>query len=186
MTPMGRVRDDLNRQCDTVRSFDPSPSLSWEFQMKKLLCVLLSMSALFATLVAVSINGYAATSATDKQVLDVNKALVAAVLKQDAVALQNLMADDLLYVHGDGQLRGKKAFIEELGKHLTYKGIELSDESVRVNGNLAVVSAKAAFLVFEHGGDAQTVAQITRVFVKNNGKWQLALHQATRLPQPKK
>jgi len=132
-----------------------------------------------------SLDAGPAVSAAGKQVLAINAALVTAVLKQDAAALQDLMADDLLYVHGDGQVRGKQAFIEQLGTHLTYKSIELSDETVRVDGNLAVVSAKAAFLVFEHGGNASTQTRITRVFVKNRGRWRLTLHQATRLPQPK-
>jgi ketosteroid isomerase-like protein len=154
--------------------------------MKKSVLLFLGVCAAFAFPLSLSVGGHAASADEGKQVLALNRSLVAAVLKQDAPVLQKLMAENLLYVHGDGQLRGKKAFIDELGKGLTYKSIELSDEGVRVNGNLAVVSAKAAFHVFEHGGDARTVTQIVRVFEKNKGAWQLVLHQATRLPQPKK
>ena len=125
-----------------------------------------------------------APSAAEKDVSKANAELVTAVLKRDASALDRLMADDLLYVHGDGQQRGKKAFIEELGKHLTYNGIELSDEKVRAAGDLAVLSARAKFKVFEHGHDAEKLTHITRVFTKKSGKWQLSMHQATLLPAP--
>ena len=40
-------------------------------------------------------------------------------------------------------------------------------------------------LSVEHGGDAEKLTYITRVFVKRQGVWQLSHHQATVLPTPK-
>jgi hypothetical protein len=122
--------------------------------------------------------------AAEEELRTTNDALVKAVLKQDRPALERLLANELLYVHGDGQLRGKRPFIDELGKHLTYKGIDLSDQKVRVEGGLGILTARGKFHVFEHGHDAEKTAYVTRIFAKKQGRWELVQHQATPLPTP--
>jgi ketosteroid isomerase-like protein len=109
----------------------------------------------------------------------------AAMLKADVAALDKLLAEDLTYTHGDGRVIGKAAFLSDFRTGaFKYTTIEPTDVSVRVFGDVAVVTGGAAMHVVNNGAPADIRIRYTDVHVRRNGAWQMVAWEATRLPNP--
>ncbi len=84
------------------------------------------------------------------------------------------------------KLTGKKEELEALKPSAAVKTVSIRNEDlkVRVFGNAAVVTAltKMQFVIKEK--DVYTDCRYTAVFVKQEGRWQLAALQSARAPQP--
>ena len=100
-------------------------------------------------------------------------------VKQDAAALQRFMADDLQYAHSGGQLQNKEQYITAVTRGpARYESFTFSDLKVRLYGRTAVLTAYVD--VKMTGRDSFRVRTL-QVYVENNGQWQMAAHQSTRL-----
>ena len=107
----------------------------------------------------------------------------AAMLKADVAALDRLLAADLTYTHGDGRVIGKAAFIADFKTGaFKYTTIQPNEMTVRVFGDVAVVTGGAAMHVVNNGAPADIKIRYTDVHVKRNGVWQMVAWEATRLP----
>jgi uncharacterized protein (TIGR02246 family) len=109
----------------------------------------------------------------------------AAMLKADVAALDKLLAADLTYTHGDGRVIGKAAFIADFKTGaFKYTTIEPNEITVRVFGDVAVVTGGAAMHVVNNGAPADIKIRYTDVHVKRNGAWEMVAWEATRLASP--
>ena len=109
-----------------------------------------------------------------------------AVRSRDMKTLDSLFAEDLIITNFDGTTRGKKEELEILKPDAKVKTISIKndDVKVRVFGTAAVATAltKMHFVINEK--DVHTAFRYTAVFVKQDGRWQLAaLHTARMQPQ---
>ena len=102
-----------------------------------------------------------------------------AAVKQDSAGLQRFMADDLQYAHAGGQLQTKEQYIAAVTKGpARYESFTFSDMKIRFYGKAAVLTAYC---------DVKTVGQdnfrvrTLQVYAENNGQWQMAAHQSTRM-----
>ncbi len=108
---------------------------------------------------------------------------VAATLAGDVAALGAMMTDDLTYTHSSGVSESKAEFLDGLknGKYV-YREITPRDRKVRVHGDAAIVSGPC-HLVIEPGGKRTEIElYFTELYVKEAGRWRMALWQSTRLP----
>ena len=99
--------------------------------------------------------------------------------------LAAMMTDDLTYTHSSAVTETKAEFLAGLksGKYL-YKEIAPRDRRVRVHGDSAVVSG-SAHIVIEPGGQRTEIElYFTELYVKQGGRWKMALWQSTKLPAP--
>jgi ketosteroid isomerase-like protein len=107
----------------------------------------------------------------------------AAMLKADVTALDRLLGADLTYPHGDGRVIGKAAFIADFKTGaFKYTTIEPADVTVRVFGDVAVVTGGAAMHVVNQGAPADIKIRYTDVHVRRHGAWEMVAWEATRLP----
>jgi|SRR5438552_3134328 len=109
----------------------------------------------------------------------------AAMLKADVGALEKLLGADLTYTHGDGRVIGKAAFINDFKTGaFKYTTIEPNDMTVRVFGDVAVVTGGAGMHVVNQGVPADIKIRYTDVHVRRSGAWEMVAWEATRLPNP--
>jgi ketosteroid isomerase-like protein len=102
-----------------------------------------------------------------------------AAVKQDTAALQRFLADDLQYAHASGQTQTKEQYIAAVTKGpARYESFTFSDLKVRVYGKAAVLTA---FCDVKMTGQDTFRVRTLQVYVENNGQWQMAAHQSTRL-----
>ena len=123
-------------------------------------------------------------SKAEEEVRRAERERFAAMLKADVGALDKLLGADLTYTHGDGRVIDKAAFISDFKTGaFKYVTIEPNDMTVRVFGDVAVVTGGAAMHVVNNGADANIKIRYTDVHVRRNGSWQMVAWEATRLPQ---
>jgi hypothetical protein len=100
-------------------------------------------------------------------------------VKQDAAALSRYLADDLQYAHAGGQLQNKEQYIKAVTTGpARYESFTFSDWKVVAYGKSAVLTAYVDVKLV--GRDSFRVRTL-QVYVENNGQWQMAAHQSTRL-----
>lgn len=118
---------------------------------------------------------------TEQQIGSLEDRARDAALKADASFLENNLTDDYVGVSGQGKEANKSETIE-MRKNGTvkYDSIDVSDRKIRVYGNTAIVNQKANVKVTVNGQDASGSYLVTRVWVKQGGKWKAASFQSTK------
>ncbi|MES2731913.1 MAG: nuclear transport factor 2 family protein [Bacteroidota bacterium] len=105
------------------------------------------------------------------------------MVKSDTVVLSDILADDLVYTHSNGQTDTKANFIYTISSKKTeYKSIQPESVQIREYGTTAVVNGQARVHVFMNGQELKLLLRYTDVYVKRKGRWQMVAWQSTRLP----
>ena len=130
----------------------------------------------------------AASSENVEQILSkMEQDWTVALLKGDAVFHESLLADDYIGIAPDGRITNKAQSVDEVrsGAFKT-ESMSIDGVKVRVFGDVAVVtygqSEKSQF----QGKDSSGRSLWTDIFVKRNGKWQIAANHGSRVDEPKK
>ena len=107
-----------------------------------------------------------------------------AVLKGDTSYLEKNAAEDYSRVGPDGKRVSKSDWVNAIKSgDVKMESIEISDVKVRFYGNAAVATYADDVKGTNKGQDISGHNQITRVFVKQAGKWQEVAFQSTRASQ---
>lgn len=105
-----------------------------------------------------------------------------AMVKGDVAALERLLADDLTYTHSNGTVETKQQFLASIrAKTLEYRVIEAEDVQVRVHGEAAIVTGRAAVKVATGGREMDLSLRFTALYIREGGAWKLAAWQSTRV-----
>jgi ketosteroid isomerase-like protein len=138
----------------------------------------------FITLaIAISCISLAQAKGNDvrEELLKLEKEFAQAIVKNEAEAIEQFLADDWIIIDADGGVIDKSRFLGVIKSGaLTHELMESDDVGVRVYGDTAVVTAltktKGKFM----GQDFSTQERTTDVFVKQEGGWQCVFSQLTR------
>ena len=124
---------------------------------------------------------------TQQQVLDVHKAWVAAEGKRDAAALRRILDDKFVVTFGAKEPFGKEAFIkEEVSEPVDpTESQTLSNESVVVEGDTAIVVGIDTLRGTNDGKPYALVGRYTTTYVLRNGEWLALAEQMVKVPQTK-
>jgi ketosteroid isomerase-like protein len=110
-------------------------------------------------------------SADEQALLQIERDWAAALLKQDAPALDNILADDF-FKSKQGQLTPKAKMLADLRAGV-YKldSVELSDMRAIVFGDQATVNGVAVVKGKMNGQDFVDKSRWTDIFDKRDGRW---------------
>ena len=118
-------------------------------------------------------------AAVNQAIEDLRKAMMAA----DKAGLEMLVADQLSYGHSGGVIETKEQFIAVIAnKRTVYKSITLSEPSVAVVGNNAIVRHIFSAETESDGKAASARVGVLQVWQKQGNRWKLLARQAFRLP----
>lgn len=107
---------------------------------------------------------------------------IAAIKANDRVALDRLLADDLVYTHSTGLVEDKAQYVAAVtGGSQKYASVTYEDPAIRVYGSTAVMVAKARIAGTSKGAPFDNQLRLLHVWVKQAGTWTLVAHQTTRL-----
>jgi len=105
------------------------------------------------------------------------------MMRQDVVALDTLLDDELDYIHTGGDLQSRSQFIDMIKKQtLVYESIAPSDVKVRVYNGLALSTGRSQMRVRSSAGVSSFGIRFTEVYVRRDGRWLLTAWEATRVP----
>lgn len=117
------------------------------------------------------------------EVLEVERARVAALVRDDYAALEGIFADDLTYVHSNGTVESKSEYLATLRSgRLKYTALDHADQVVRVFGDAALLQGTSAVRAISAGTESTVRLRFTMLYVRKGGRWQLVTWQSTRLP----
>ena len=107
-----------------------------------------------------------------------------ALLAGDLPALQDLLVDDLVYVHSTGACDHKDSYMAKLsGGSLKYLELNFSELRVQTFQHVAVVSGRMAAVVSKDGQHKNVASLFMTVWgCGSDGQWHLHAHQGTPLP----
>ena len=118
----------------------------------------------------------------EREVREADGRRVAALLSNDLAALDELLADELTYVHSNGHLDTKASYIESLRSGSTrYLEMMMRDLSCRAYEDVALLSGGFSARVMTGRGEVTPNARVLIVYVKRDGHWQMAAWQSTSM-----
>ena len=113
--------------------------------------------------------------------LRVEKEFSQAIVKNDAKAVARFLADGWIIIDPDGGIVDRARFLGVIESGaLTHEMMESEDARVRIYGNTATVTALTKTKGKFSGQVFTTEERATDIFVKQNGRWQVALSQLTK------
>ncbi len=99
----------------------------------------------------------------------------------DADALDELLHEDLRYVHSSGLSDTKASYLDSVRQRKwTYQSIEARDQSVRIYGDLALLTSRILMTVVIDDAPARFEVVMVTALSRNAGKWQVVHAQGTR------
>ena len=138
---------------------------------------------------ALAIACAAAAPAAAQSAVDAVKAAEAkrfdVTVKGDYKALDDLLADDLIYVHSNGKMDSEKTFLEGLTSGRSkYKKIESVEMKARQVGELVLIDGRVNVTVETNGQSNDLDLTYLDVWAKRAGKWQMVSWHSARMPAP--
>ncbi len=112
-------------------------------------------------------------------VLAVERSMAAAYGKHDVVTLNNVYADDVSIIATSGNMINKQQLFKMVQ---TSNGVTLSDMSVKVGGNVAVVTGISVITGVDNGPYSNKL-RFTDVFERVNNQWKITSSQQTSVAQ---
>jgi len=127
--------------------------------------------------------GLKAQSADEKRITDAVEQFRVGIESADRNILEAVAADNLVYGHSSGKVQNKTEFIEEVasGKPLDYTDVKLSEQSVEISGNTAIVRHVLTAQISNNGTPGNLKIGNMLIFQKQQGKWKLLARQAYKL-----
>lgn len=109
----------------------------------------------------------------------------AAMLAGDTTALEDLLHDELCYMHSTGGSDSKANYISALrDKAVIYKKLERDDQTVRVHGDIGMVFNHMQADVEIRGNLRHLDNRLLAVWSRDGGVWRLIALQSGAIPEP--
>jgi len=141
---------------------------------------LMGVVMVFLCVVLLSAQDSSKRGAQEGRLLALESAWNHAEQSKDAVALNQLLGESLVYVDYDGTLLNKKEFLETtLHNNVQQEQINNDGMTVHLYGNAAVVTGVYRDKGVEKGKAFQRHGRFTDTWVNQNGAWQCVASQST-------
>lgn len=118
---------------------------------------------------------------TRDEILALEKRRCAALTSGNVEALHDLMADDLVHIHGNGATDDKAGYLKGVETKYVFHRVERGDLNIRIYGDVAVVIGTLDQTVSVRGIDKpnEIKAITTQTWVRTGGAWkQSTCHNA--------
>lgn len=117
-----------------------------------------------------------------QEVLQAEVAWVQALRTLDLEAMDHILADDYTQITASGDVIGKHEFLASFeGENRHWDHAESTEHDIHIYGNTAVMVALWRASGVNHGERFDYLARFLAVYVKRDGRWQLAADQSTPL-----
>ena len=119
----------------------------------------------------------------EQEVLALEEKRCAALAANDVAVLEGMVHDDLIYTHSSAVVDTRASYLEALKSGATrYHSLKRSEEKVRVCGDTALVTGRAAIDVTVKGEHKLIDARYLLVWTKTPKGWKFIAWQSTKPP----
>jgi len=120
----------------------------------------------------------------EQEILELDEERKQAVIHADVLTLERIFHDDYSQITADGVIQYKTELLSWLRSgEIKYPNVHLDDYKVRFYGDTAVVTCRAQVEAELWGKEVAYQSRLTRVWVKQEGQWQLVASQGSRIAQ---
>ena len=121
------------------------------------------------------------TSST-KAIAEIEQRFTTAIIKKDDVAVDALLADDLLHVGFEGQIAGKAEYMAFFKQGAwQYKKYEPSNVTIKALGNVAVVTGRVDRTIVVNNVETVGAFAFTHVWSRTGDRWRLTSSTVTTI-----
>ena len=121
---------------------------------------------------------------TEQELIKLEQDRTQAAVKGDTTFLEQNTADDYTFINPWGTLRTKAQLLEDFkAGQIKFQSNDLDELHARVYGDTAVVTGRSTQKGQTYGHDTSGQYRFTRVYVKQNGRWQSVAFQSTRIAE---
>lgn len=119
----------------------------------------------------------------EKEVLAAEKFRFSAMVVKDFSALDQIIHEDLYYIHSNGSVDTKATFIGALKDgNRYYDDITIDESNVRVYGDVGIINAKCTYHRTNDQGEKNNLRlHYTSVYAKLDGRWQHVSWQSFKI-----
>lgn len=138
----------------------------------------------FLSIIVVLLTSFQVSTQADLEtVKQIEQRFTANLLKKDADAFAELLADDIVHIGFEGQRAGKAEYLVyfKMGAW-AYKKYEPSDVSIKLLGNVAVVTGRVDRTIVIDTKETSGAFSFTHVWSKAGNRWLLTSSQITTIP----
>ena len=146
--------------------------------------ILATAAAVTLAALAGCATGAAATGSSasaEQAVAAAAEKLRVAMIDPTPAALTALVADDLSYGHSGGRVDTKDSFIDLIAGKSEFVTIAITDQSIKVVGNTAIVRHALTADTNDSGKPGKVQIKILGVWQQQGGQWKLLARQAVRV-----
>lgn len=124
-----------------------------------------------------------AQSKTEQKILDTELRRFEAMTRKDTLALRDLLADDLVYLHSNTLTESKKEHISNIATgYLIYEKMTREQAKVRRYGKVALTNGVVQVKGILKEKTFEMRLAYTAVYRKKGGIWRLVNWQSTKVP----
>ena len=133
-------------------------------------------------LIAMNLSYTTMAQTKEEKVSAAVELLKKAMISGNQADLENIAASHLQYGHSSGKLEDKASFVKSIASGASdFVTIDLSDQTIKVTGKVAVVRHKLMAKTNDNGKPGEVKLGIMLVFAKEKGDWKLLARQAYKI-----
>ncbi|WP_316811601.1 nuclear transport factor 2 family protein [Pedobacter heparinus] len=123
-----------------------------------------------------------AQSKDETKIAELTEKLRVSMISGNKADLESLVTDNLTYGHSNGHIEDKAAFVKALSsKASDFKTIELSDQSITVAGNTAIVRHHLRGNTNDGGIPAKVNLGVVLIWEKQGDTWKLLARRSFKI-----
>ena len=123
--------------------------------------------------------------AVSDQIVIADRARIAALLSRDRRALQDIMSDQLVYVHSSGREETKELYLERVAKgEYDYRSFVITRRDLRVLNDLVFDNGDSEIDIVVNGKLREIAGRYLMVWKKENARWRLFRFHSAPILRP--
>jgi hypothetical protein len=121
----------------------------------------------------------------ERELTKLVKDIHAAIVKADVAFLERVLHADYTHIRSSGAIENRAQYLEnrKTGR-VALEALTVDEIKVRLYGDTAIVTTRGAHKGKDQQGAFESQVLVTRVFLRRDGRWQLATTQGTSTRKP--
>ncbi|MBO6785077.1 MAG: nuclear transport factor 2 family protein [Alphaproteobacteria bacterium] len=121
----------------------------------------------------------------EDDILQLEERRATAMVAADTAALDEIMHEELTYMHSTGGADTKAMYLDGVGTGaFDYQKVDAEDRTIKIHGDIALVFFHMKADIIIRGNPRFLDNRVLAVYVREGGAWKLLAVQSGAIPEP--